>query len=478
MSAAERQDADDQSPMPRAARPRRRLGASLLPLVVLLAGPASAQEARSPAAAAEEPDRAALQQQFRELFQALLADPANLDLTFRYAEVAVALGNYEAAITALERMLFVNPDLPRVQLELGAIYFRLRSYGMARDYFEQANAAPDVPPDVRSKIREYLDEIAKLEKVHRFSGVVLAGAQYQSNPTEVPAAGAVRVNLPVFGVVDAALTNEFRRRADENLFAGLSAFYSYDLRDQNRDEIELAATAFTSTYFRQHRLNLDLVELSGGPRLRFPALSAGTSLKPYAIGDYVFLGRDPYYHSYGTGLDATQTLGERIELQFDYEHRVNNYHDSESHPASRQLTGDSDLLALSGSFSPTSDLRLNLTLNRLDQATRTPGTSYVEYAVAAGTQIFFADPTGLTDQPWQFAATIARAYDYYDAPDPTIDPDVTRRDRRWRFFASQSFAVTPDVSLVVQAQRDVVSSTVPNFAYTNWSFLIGPQIRF
>jgi tetratricopeptide (TPR) repeat protein len=447
-------------------------------LATLLAGPAWAQQARTAAAAASEPDRAALQQEFDELFQALLADPANLDLTFRYAEIAVALGNYEAAITALERMLFVNPYLPRVQLELGAIYFRLRSYLVARDYLEQANAAPDVPPDVRSRIKTYLDEIARLEKVHRFSGVVLAGAQYQSNPTEVPAAGTLRVNLPVFGVVDAALTNGFRRRADENLFAGLSAFYSYDLRDQNRDEIELAATAFTSTYFRQHLLDLDLVELSGGPRLRFPTLNAGMSLKPYAVGDYVFLGRDPYYHSYGTGLDVTQTLGERLELQFDYEHRFNNYHDSESHPDSRRLTGGSDLVALSGSFILTPDLRLNLTLNRLDQATRTPGTSYVEYAVSAGTQIFFADPTNLTDQQWQFAVTVMRAYDYYDAPDPTIDPDVTRRDRKWRFFASQRFAVSPDISLLVQAQRDVVSSTVPNFAYTNWSFLVGPQIRF
>jgi hypothetical protein len=79
---------------------------------------------------------------------------------------------------------------------------------------------------------------------------------------------------------------------------------------------------------------------------------------------------------------------------------------------------------------------------------------------------------------WQTTLTAGRFHDYYGGPDPTIDPDATRHDRRWRFGVSESFALGSDVALIAQAQRDIVSSSLPNFAHTNWSFLIGPQFRF
>ena len=43
-------------------------------------------------------------------------------------------------------MLLVDPNLPRVRLELGALYFRLGSFEIARTYLESALAAPNVPP--------------------------------------------------------------------------------------------------------------------------------------------------------------------------------------------------------------------------------------------------------------------------------------------------------------------------------------------
>ena len=64
--------------------------------------------------------------------------PSNLDVSFKFAEQAVARGDYEAAIGALERMLFFNPNLPRVKLELGVLYFKLDSFELARGYLQDA----------------------------------------------------------------------------------------------------------------------------------------------------------------------------------------------------------------------------------------------------------------------------------------------------------------------------------------------------
>src|SRR5689334_913931 len=57
------------------------------------------------------PERSNLEAQKAQLFQQMLSNPANLDVTFAYAKVAAQLGDNEAAVAALERMLLFNPDL-------------------------------------------------------------------------------------------------------------------------------------------------------------------------------------------------------------------------------------------------------------------------------------------------------------------------------------------------------------------------------
>src|SRR5947209_12428327 len=117
-------------------------------VVALAAGAASAQEVSAD-------ERGRLLAQKESLFQQMLRDPGNLDVTFTYADVSARLGDNEAAVSALERMLLFNPDLPRVQLELGALYFRMGSFEIARTYFDKA-AANNPPAEVRARIERYL----------------------------------------------------------------------------------------------------------------------------------------------------------------------------------------------------------------------------------------------------------------------------------------------------------------------------------
>ena len=77
------------------------------------------------------------------LFKRLLLKPDDLDAGFQYAQLETELGDYEAAIGALERILYYNPNLPRVKLQLGVLYFHLRSYEMARNYLDAVINASD-----------------------------------------------------------------------------------------------------------------------------------------------------------------------------------------------------------------------------------------------------------------------------------------------------------------------------------------------
>ena len=127
----------------------------LLPvaIVVAVAGAAAAQDLSAD-------ERARLEAKKAALFHEMLRNPANLDATFAYAEAAAKLGDNEAAVSAFERMLLFNPNLPRVDLELGTLYFRMGSFEIARSYFAKA-AAANPSPEVRARIDEYLAEIAR-----------------------------------------------------------------------------------------------------------------------------------------------------------------------------------------------------------------------------------------------------------------------------------------------------------------------------
>jgi Flp pilus assembly protein TadD len=49
----------------------------------------------------------------------MIARPNDLDLAFEYATLSSQAGDYEGAISTLERMLVYAPNTPRLQLELG-----------------------------------------------------------------------------------------------------------------------------------------------------------------------------------------------------------------------------------------------------------------------------------------------------------------------------------------------------------------------
>jgi len=43
---------------------------------------------------------------------------------------------------------------------------------------------------------------------------------------------------------------------------------------------------------------------------------------------------------------------------------------------------------------------------------------------------------------------------------------------------TQTWQVLPNIAIVLQLERDIISSNLPLYAYNNSSILLGPQIRF
>ena len=432
-----------------------------------------------------------LEAQKDALFQQMLRDPANLDVTFAYADVSARLGDYEAAISALERMLLFNPALPRVQVELGALYFRMGSYDLARTYFEKA-ATGNPPPEVRARIDQYLAEIEKGQSRHHLSGYFFSGFQYQTNAN---VAGSSLILSPVGPVL---LGNQFTKQASGSVFASGSAVYSYDLGTQNRDTLDVTGASYLDHFFNDAvtRLDLALVEVTAGPRFNFP--NGGligdkpASFRPYAIFDEVGLGWDQYFVAGGFGLEYDQIVWNDLALKGVFEFRQKGFTNAPTRPLSVGLSGNDKLLTLQATKPITQNSALNLEFDYLDQSTQLGFFTNMSYAVSGSYRIRYDDPLGLTQYPWETSPFLGRLWSNYAAPDPccvtgthfdpatgmTVATFSSQLTQRWRFGVTQTWQVLPNIAIVLQLERDIISSNLPLYAYNNTSVLIGPQIRF
>lgn len=93
-------------------------------------------------------DREAMARQFDQTFNEMIRNPSDMAKARQYSDLAAQMGNYEAAIPPLERMLLIDPDQPDVKLAIGSYYIKLGSKDMAKVYLEDAKKTPGAKPEV------------------------------------------------------------------------------------------------------------------------------------------------------------------------------------------------------------------------------------------------------------------------------------------------------------------------------------------
>jgi hypothetical protein len=443
-------------------------------LVIALSG------ALTTVAAADGADHTALEAQKDQLFQQMLANPANLDVVFAYANVSAQLGDNEAAVSALEQMLLFNPNLPRVDLELGALYFRMGSFDVAQSYFDKA-AAANPPAEVKQRIAEYQALIAQQQSPSRWSGSLFFGAQYQSDANIAPAGSMIM--SPVGPVL---LNSQFLKTSDVDLFLSGSLLYSYDLGNQDHDTIDVTGNGLLNHYFKVSRFDLDYGEVTAGPRFRLPELPdtliQAATVKPYAIVNEVGLGENQYFWTYGGGIEGSGIIWKDIGVRGVFEFRQKSFTDAPDRPISTGLTGNDKLVSLSLTKPVTANSAVSFEFDYVDQQTRLNFYSNQSYAGSASYHVRYDPPDWLPlRHPMETTFFGSRLWSIYDAPDPccvTGSGFSSRDDRHWRFGITQGIHIADNWEIIIQAQRDIVSSNLSLYGYTSNTVVVGPQFRF
>ncbi|MBI3506028.1 MAG: DUF560 domain-containing protein [Proteobacteria bacterium] len=431
----------------------------------LAAAPAGAQVANPEIA--PEMDRA---------FEQMLRDPADLQLTFNYAGIAARAGNYEGAIAALERMLLIDPDLPRVRLELGVLYYRLESFDLARSYFVSAVAGANVPPEVRSRVAQYMSEIDKRQSRHKVSGSVLAGVRFQTNATS--GYGNTLVPIPAIAGTDPVDIGSGKRN-DWNLFSAASVNHSYDFGDQSGDTLETGVTLYGTRQNHVHSLNTSVAEINSGPRVSLGDLGlADASLRPYALASLATLKDNRYLHSFGGGLQYQQALAGNVLWSLGYEARAKNYRTDASRRTVRLQNGQEHGFTTGLVYVLTPIDSLSAGAGISSDLARTGEKRIARHNVSAGYTRKQLPPSFLGTEPWTFGLTVGRYISTYRSPDSTIDSNTRRGDFEWRYGTLVGIPLTDTLSFVAVGQRQTVGSSYRINKYRNDSITLGVSWLF
>ncbi|MGH7126219.1 MAG: hypothetical protein ACREFI_17720 [Stellaceae bacterium] len=424
-------------------------------------------------AAAEGTD--AQRAEFLSLYQQILKNPTNVELTLRYARLGADLGDYEASVSALERLLMYNPNLPTAEIELGLLYARLKSYAMARAYLEQAASAPNASPEVRARAQDAIAKVDRLSSPHQFAGQVELGVQYQSDANQAP--GVAIPAPPGFTLP----TIPLHKQSDGDVFLNAAGIYRYDLGDAESDTLEATGTLYESAFFRDSHLDLGIAELTFGPRLTLDRIGLEhATLRPYLMGTYVTLNNTSLLMGGGAGIELAKTFRWGMLARLFYEHEERGYFNSSFDPQATELNGNVDVVRLTASQPLGEASTLDLLLRFVRENTKFGFDTNSQYRIEASYSVRYA---GLLDipgvpRPWETVLEAGHDWTPYDAANPAINPNVKRSDRSWFFGGSEFLHLNKWLAAGVGVERQITSSNLGNFSFNNTTATVSVKASF
>ncbi|MCF8534110.1 MAG: hypothetical protein K9G48_13970 [Reyranella sp.] len=406
-------------------------------------------------------------------FQASQSNPADTAAVLRYAAAAIKVNDLEGAISALERLLLVSGDQPRVKVELGTLYYRLGSYEAARAYFDSARSSGLATAEIKQRADEYLVAIDSRTGKSLFSGNLMAGLRYSTNANSGPTGSVQSSGVPVVP------NPTFSQRPDFSAFTAMNVRHHYDLGRQDSGALESNFALYATRQFQVTVANVAVVDISTGPRVKpFEGWAESVSLKPFLTGRYVAVDDMTSYWAYGTGIEATAPLGSRIDGTLAIIGRQRQFVNNSDVPTNNQNTGVEAGSILDLRAELTSTLWLSFNANAMRYSAVTPWESYGEIGAGAALTKRFIDPLGINGRPWEITANIYTQIASYDQPNPVVDPAVARSQTDLGLGMVLNVPLDERFSLAAQVSYAQRWASLSNYAYNALTTLVGVGWRF
>ncbi len=267
------------------------------------------------------------------LYSELLKDPANLELLYEYAQAAIDVADFEAAISALEGMLVVSRNQPRVLFELGTLYQRLGANQVAESYFTRARALIPENEAVPSYMEAYIIETENENSRNTFTGLITLGYRYQENPLSSPESDEI-----LSGGVLVPPRRKITAESDSNWYSFIRLNHKYKISPGV--SMKTRGILYKTDYNDQSQLNYASFGLTTGPEILLSSTGDRVKLKPYLTYKKSDLNGDDLSDSWGAGLSATYGLNTQTSIKGELDYSDRDYHANNGSIRTAMRSGD------------------------------------------------------------------------------------------------------------------------------------------
>jgi hypothetical protein len=340
-----------------------------------------------------------------KIFSALIEDPTNLDYLFKYANLSILLGDLEAAISVFEQMLIYEPDLPRIRLELGVLYFRLNAYPSAKLYLNSVKNY-DAPEEVLKKVDSFLNSIVEAEKDYIHQHIFSMGLTRSSNANsgidqDIIEIAGFPLTVPEGSKPQGDITKNFRYtytlNQDLNHPRGDQINYVIALTDQRLDSFHRFDTSSIVTSATR------TFNLEGNPTSIFSRPSLDASF----TGFVVLLADKALLNSHKYDLKFTGSLSDSLLFS------IGGFHDQRRFLMNDLKSGIMNGLMISNSYVSNSNI---LTEIEYEYSKFNAKASYETYQ----SNTFGLNITSLLGKGWGFKASLSHSNKQHFSPLPVF----------------------------------------------------------
>lgn len=282
----------------------------------------------------------------QEEFRAALIEHPDDQEAALYLAIALNWAADPAAEETLKTALRRDPGNPRINFELGTLYYKRGMFDEAGDYFEAIQAlSPD--DDMKAAADNYLANIRSAGDTKRWGVTFVGGMQYDSNVPLAEAGGKPPVGITRRGdwrgVINLGLTGVAYRDGQQEVRAGYSLYQTLHIY---LDEFDLTQHQFDLSYKGQISPTM-WFKLSGGM-------------------ESVQINGKPFVESYTATPGLLAVFQEGMMTQLDYRIRTSAFKNSSLYPTNSERNGMSHAALLSHSqrLSELLTLRVGYTFER------------------------------------------------------------------------------------------------------------------
>ncbi|MBI4059877.1 MAG: tetratricopeptide repeat protein [Elusimicrobia bacterium] len=399
---------------------------------------------------AEEAGKTVVAEPFEAVtYEDVMKDPDNIGLNFSFARTQVAQGDILKAAATLERILMVDPELPRVRLFYASVLFRLDNLDDAERELKTLTQQKLTAP-LREELEGYRKQIQRRRRKTRLGLSVMAGFDFDENRNSAPAFGKrLAADIPV--VLDEGST----RKSDTAKTMNAALSVSHDLGYQAGHSLFSTLSYYRAEQTHVRTLNLQSYNGTLGGTFK----SEAADVTPAMSFGHLLLAETTYQRSYGPSLRLDKRLGQRLGVFGTAGYQRQIYARTQIVPAADQRTGDQHYGGIGCSYAFNRGFSLAASYVHTLQGASEAFNAYERDALSI-------TATKVLPQGRFLVLSLMPQLDEYLAADDSISRKV-RQDHAYRSQLTFGTPVVKSLLLVLSYEYFHSRSNIPNYAYTN-----------